>query len=222
MNVDRIQIAGDGAVAAAEVPGQPPGGRGGQTGALGRSSARRARALLARAAPQVDRLLLPDQLITDTGLAAQGELRAPGMGRLISRPYPQGEGLGGSDRPMLREPVGDVDQADGRVGKIAAGHQGELEREGQHVGIGGRQRVREGESAHAVIRGQPFAIRLDVGQGERSIRSAAAPPPTNGKREAPGSMATPARANSGSRPGLWSSTVSAISLTPRSGSGRRP
>ena len=124
MDVDRVQVARDGAVAAAEVARQPPGGGGGQACALGRSDARVAGA---PSWPPPRRRLTDSSSQTSSSPTRASLCRANcvprGMGLQRSRPDAQGERLAGADRPVLGDPVGDVDEADGRVGKVTAGHQ---------------------------------------------------------------------------------------------------
>jgi hypothetical protein len=91
-----------------------------------------------------------------------GELLSPRVGLRLAGSDAHCDELAGPDRPVLDDSVGDVDQSDGREGEIAAGHEGEMEWEGQHVGIGGRERVAQREAAHSVVGGQPVAVRFHV------------------------------------------------------------
>jgi hypothetical protein len=75
---------------------------------------------------------------------------------------------------VLHDPIVDVHEADRRHWERAAGHQRQLQREREHVGIGRRQRVGQVEAADMGVVGQPPIVDLDVGEGQNPLGHAAA------------------------------------------------
>ena len=102
--------------------------------------------------------------------------------------------LADRDRPLLDDPVLDVDEADGAEREAAVRHHRHVQREGEHVRVGGGQVVAQGEAADLGVGGE----RRRVGPtplSSSSISGISPPPPgTNGSSEAPGISGAAARA----------------------------
>ncbi len=126
------------------------------------------------------------------------------------------------DRPVLSDPVGDVHQSDGREREARVGHQRELEREGEDVRVSGGDRVALRSNPHTrLYAAEPVENRpRRRAASERGPGRPAPRPPTNGRCEAPGIIAAPARANSGSIDGDLSRSRVVITHPP--GSDRTP
>jgi hypothetical protein len=63
-----------------------------------------------------------------------------------------------------------VHHADHRERELAARHQLHRQREGEHVRVGGRQRVAQAEAADAVVLGEVLAVHLEAGQPQLHVR----------------------------------------------------
>ena len=96
---------------------------------------------------------------------------------------------------MLGDPVGDVDEADRAERERAVRHQRHVQGEGEHVGVGRRQVVAQGEAADLGVGGDRGRVGDDAVElqphrpGSRRRR-----PGTKGRREAPGTSGSAARA----------------------------
>ena len=100
-----------------------------------------------------------------------------------------------ADAPVLDDAVLDVDEADGAEGEAAVGHHRHVQREGEHVRVGGGQVVAQGEAADAGVGGDPLGVGVDAAAGSARSRGSRSPPPgTKGSSEAPGIIGAAARA----------------------------
>ena len=103
------------------------------------------------------------------------------------------EVLADGDRPVLDDPVLEVDEADRAEREAAVGHHRHVQREGEHVRVGGGQGVAEREAADLGVGGDAAgSARTPSSVSSRSGISP--PPPTKGSSEAPGIIGAAARA----------------------------
>ena len=223
VDVDRVQVARDRAVAAAEVAGQLQVA----VGTFRTRGARRRRGgRVAAAAGEVGASVSSHTSSSPTRASVRSVNLPPArVGLQRRRPHAQRQPLAGPDRPVLGDLVGDVHRARSPgTGKRRIGHQRQVKREGQHVRIGGGQLVPSVEAAHSVIRGQPAAVDRHVVQapGRRRGRRRRRPP-TNGSLEAPGTIRQrrPAR-TAGPSPGTQLRRRSLTPLKLPAGSARTP
>ena len=143
MQVDRVAVAGDLGVAAADVAGDVPDRH--RWPRRGAASARSPLPLPLRLASdedfsaaaaaagvhpmQIGARALPRELVADADLGAHVELGATLVRAQPLRPHAQVEPLLGEQRPLLVDAVGDVHEADGSEREVRAGHERHLQRE---------------------------------------------------------------------------------------------
>ncbi len=164
VEVDRVVVAGDGRVAAAQVAGQRPGGAGG--GRVGEDGALRGRGV-ATAAAQVGRGALPDQLavaVADLGDEVEdGALGVRARGADVRR---DADLLADDHVAVPGHGVGHVHGADGRGREGRVRHHRHVQAEGQHVRVGQRGDVLAREAAQVAVRLDVGALDGDRGPGE--------------------------------------------------------
>ncbi len=118
-----------------------------------------------------------------------------GCGCDLRRLDPQGELLADADPPVLGDLVGDVDEADRAERERAVRHQRHVQREGEHVGVGRRQVVAEGEAADLGVGGDRAGSAVTPSSSSRTVRDlAAAAGDERQARERPARSGSAARA----------------------------
>ena len=115
VQVDRVVVAGDGGVAAAEVVGQAP--LGGHRRDLERPGSR-AR-LVAVAALEVRGDVLPDELVAHARSETKSNCAPAPVRAQLAHRHASDKRLAEQQRPVLDDPVGDVDDADGAERRLA-------------------------------------------------------------------------------------------------------
>ncbi len=138
---------------------------------------------------------LPDDSVAGLDLGLQAEGAALGVRLQLGRLDLDRQLLVEADAPVLDDLVLDVDEADGAEGEAAIRHYRHVQREGEHVRVGGGQVVAQGEAADAVVGGD-LARRSARTRGRVSSSSGISlpPPGTKGSSEAPGIIGAAARA----------------------------
>src|SRR5215203_6744687 len=164
-DVDRVAVAGDGGVAAADAAVDLPPRALGQ--AVAGAAALRGAALAG--APQIGADVAPCELAAGVRLGDEVELR-PALGLLEAFGADREvQRLADAQRPVLRYPVADVDEPDDGHGEPAVGHQLERVRECEDVRVGRRQLVAQAEAAHPVVGGDVVAVGLDPRRRELAL-----------------------------------------------------
>ena len=95
---------------------------------------------------------------------------------------------------VLGDPVGDVHQPDRPEGKARVGHQGHVQRKGEHVQVGGGELLAHRHRAHGGVGGEVRRIDPHPGELELEIGHLAAAAGEKGSSELPGSSGAAARA----------------------------
>ena len=197
VHVDRVAVAGDGRVAAAEVAAEAPLGAApaARRRDRGTASPSCARAELAACRGAATCWCSPRRLAADRDLGQQSRRCWPfGCGAQLGRAHAERQLLADPDPAVLGDPVLDVDQADRAEREAAVGHHRHVQREGEHVRVGGGQVVAQGEAADLGVGGEAAGSARTPASS--SSRSGISPPPpgTKGSSEAPGIIGAAARA----------------------------
>ena len=194
----------------AEVVGQAPPRRRpacGQGGG-GRRAARR------RALPRLRYALSHSHTSSSPTWASSrtSRVRPRRWGRSAPGGHRQRERLSGIQPAVGGDAVLEVHQTGQRHGEVAPGHQRGLHREGQHPGVGLRQRVVDGVTGEPLVGREPGPV--DRTSSTTRVRSGTVSPLGRAAVRA-------ARTSSGAVDGIAAS-VSTATVRPRAGSGRRP
>ena len=178
VHVDRVAVAGDGGVAAAEIAAAASSSRSPAARVALRPRRRAASSPLPRrrswrpsqASSSPTRASVTIAKCGPSGAAASA-VGADLQRQLARRPR----------RPVLDDQVVDVDEADRAEREAAVGHQRHVQREGEHVRVGRRQRVAQGEAADAGVLARPLGVDDDAGSSSSS--SGTSPPPAGQERQ---------------------------------------
>ena len=139
---------------------------------------------------------LPDELLADPCLGDEVERAPARVGLEAGSGGPRSESSSPSaDRPVLDDPVVEVDEADRAEREAAVGHHRHVQREGEHVRVGGGQVVAQREAADPGVGGDARRARRATPSRTSSSSGISPPPPgTKGSSEAPGISGAAARA----------------------------
>ena len=168
VQVNRVAVTGDSAVATAGVAGNLPfHGIGGRL-RLGRIFL--LAAATAAAAEEVHRFAFPDALTTGADAGEDGELVALVYLGQVAQETLHVQLLALADRAVLGDAVAHVHQAHGREREAVAEDQGHMQREGVHVWVGHRQLAVGGEATDLAVGRQVFFIQCHVVQTQADVR----------------------------------------------------
>jgi len=168
VEVDRVVVPGDSGVAASQVAGQLPLNAGARHQVEGFSFG--LRRLVAATYAQVRRGRLPHGLAAAADLGDEVEDLALRVGAQVLRGGRDVEGLRWRDRTMLGDRVAQVHRADGRVREGAVGHDPHVQREGQHMRVGDRERVAQREAADLGVGGDVGRVGDDALEAQVELR----------------------------------------------------
>jgi len=105
------------------------------------------------------------------------------MGPKVGCPNPKRQSFVGAERALLRDAVGDMNEARQGKRKRRIDHQRHSQREGEHMRVGERQHIRMPEAADLRVARQLLSVDGDVGHldgGFRQLVAAAASRGGNG------------------------------------------